>query len=133
MRAGSPARTSRASSSAIFYITGRSAAEEQATLGNLTADGIGIDAGYPQPTVLVNGEDGLFTHPAVADYPKYLRLVAVAPDGICTTAEYKTATRAYIESLGYHIVASFGDQFSDLEGGHAERVFQLPNSNYYLP
>ena len=54
---------------AIIFITGRPAAQEAATLGNLTSDGIGVDAGYPAPTTLVDGEDGLFTKPAVADYP----------------------------------------------------------------
>jgi len=46
---------------------------------------------------------------------------------------YKSATRAHIESLGYEIVGNFGDQFSDLEGGHADRTFKLPNPNYFLP
>ena len=53
---------------AIFFLTGRGALQEAATLGNLTSDGIGVDAGYP-PTTLNDGEDGLFTKPAVADYP----------------------------------------------------------------
>ncbi|GAA1161064.1 HAD family acid phosphatase [Kribbella jejuensis] len=119
---------------AIFYLTGRGAAQEQATLGNLTSDGIGVDAGYPAPTTLTNGEDGLFTKPAVADYPDYLKQ-ACADDknGSCTTIHYKSATRAHIESLGYEIVANFGDQFSDLKGGFADRTFKLPNPNYYLP
>ena len=30
-------------------------------------------------------------------------------------------------------VANFGDQFSDLEGGHADRTFKMPNPNYFLP
>ncbi|GAA2715023.1 MULTISPECIES: HAD family acid phosphatase [Streptomyces] len=51
----------------------------------------------------------------------------------CTTVEYKSGTRAYIESKGYRIVANFGDQFSDLQGGHAERTYKLPNPMYYLP
>ena len=54
---------------AIIYLTGRPATQEPATLGNLTADGVGVDAGYPAPTKLNDGEDGLFTKPAVADYP----------------------------------------------------------------
>ena len=58
---------------AIFYLTGRPATQEAATLGNLTADGIGVDAGLPAPTTLNDGEDGLFTKPAVADYPDYLK------------------------------------------------------------
>ena len=119
---------------AIFYLTGRPAAQEAATLGNLTADGIGVDAGYPAPTTLSDGEDGLFTKPAVADYPDYLKTACAGdPNGSCTTVHYKSATRAHIESLGYDIVANFGDQYSDLQGGYADRVFKLPNPNYFLP
>jgi hypothetical protein len=119
---------------AIFFLTGRPAAQEAATLGNLTADGVGVDAGYPKPTALRDGEDGLFTKPAIADYPDYLKAAcATDPNGSCTTVHYKSATRAHIESLGYDIVANFGDQYSDLEGGHADRTFKLPNPNYFLP
>ena len=119
---------------AVFFLTGRGAAQEQATLGNLTADGVGIDAGYPKPTALGNGEDGLFTKPAVADYPDYLRAAcADDPNGSCTTVHYKSATRRHIESLGYDIVANFGDQYSDLTGGYANRTFKLPNPTYFLP
>jgi predicted secreted acid phosphatase len=119
---------------AVFYLTGRPATQEQATLGNLTADGVGVDAGYPKPTTLSDGEDGLFTKPAVANYPDYLVAACAGdPNGSCTTIHYKSATRAHIESLGYDIVANFGDQLSDLEGGHADRTFKLPNPNYFLP
>ena len=45
----------------------------------------------------------------------------------------KSGTRAYIESLGFKIVANFGDQFSDLLGGYAVKTFKMPNPNYYLP
>lgn len=51
----------------------------------------------------------------------------------CTTIEYKSGTRAHIESRGYDILASFGDQYSDLKGGHAARRVKLPNPMYYLP
>ena len=119
---------------AVFFLTGRPATQEAATLGNLTSDGIGVDAGYPAPTTLNDGEDGLFTKPAVADYPAYLRAACAGdPNGSCTTLHYKSATRAHIESLGYDIVANFGDQFSDLNGGFADRTFKLPNPNYFLP
>ena len=119
---------------AIIFLTGRPASQEAATLGNLTADGIGVDAGYPAPTTLSDGEDGLFTKPAVVDYPAYLQAACAGdPNGSCTTQHYKTATRAHIESLGYRIVANFGDQFSDLKGGFAKRTFKLPNPNYFLP
>ena len=127
-------RTAEREGYAIFFLTGRGAAQEPATLGNLTEDGVGVDAGYPKPTGLPNGEDGLFTKPAVADYPDYLKAAcANDPNGSCTTIRYKSATRAHIESLGFDIVAKFGDQFSDLKGGFADRTFKLPNPNYYLP
>jgi predicted secreted acid phosphatase len=121
---------------AIIFITGRPATQEADTLGNLTSDGVGVDAGYPTPTTLVDGEDGLFTKPAVADYPQYLLdacAVEISGGHSCTTIHYKSATRAHIESLGYDIVANFGDQFSDLKGGHADRSFKMPNPNYFLP
>jgi predicted secreted acid phosphatase len=122
---------------AIFFLTGRPAAQEGATLGNLTdSDTVGLDAGYPAPTTLSNGEDGLFTKPAVADYPAYLKAACadeLAQNKSCTTIHYKSATRAHIESLGYEIVGNFGDQFSDLEGGFADKTFKMPNPNYFLP
>ncbi len=120
---------------AIIWITGRGAAQEAATLGNLTSsDSIGLDAGYPTPTTLNDGEDGLFTKPAVANYPPYLQAAcANDPNGSCTTDHYKAATRAHIESLGYEIVANFGDQFSDFSGGFEDATFKLPNPNYFLP
>jgi predicted secreted acid phosphatase len=34
---------------------------------------------------------------------------------------------------GFVIIASVGDQWSDLEGGHAERVFKVPNPFYLIP
>ena len=119
---------------AVFFLTGRPAAQEEATLGNLTDDGVGVDAGYPAPTPLSETEDGLFTKPAVADYPDYLvAACASSPGGKCTTVQYKTATREHIEAQGYDIVASFGDQNSDLDGGFSDRTFKLPNPSYYLP
>jgi hypothetical protein len=121
---------------AVFYLTGRPQTQEDATRGNLTSDGVGVDAGYPAPTTLSNGEDGLFTKPAVADYPDYLKTACaaeIAAGKTCTTVHYKSATRAHIESLGYEIVGDFGDQFSDLIGGSADRTFKMPNPNYFLP
>ena len=119
---------------AVFWITGRPVTQAAATLGNLGTDGIGVDAGYPAPTTLPDGSSGLFTKPAVASYPDYLKAAcANDPNGACTTIHYKSATRAYIESLGYDIVASFGDQYSDLTGGFADRTFKMPHPNYYLP
>ena len=53
----------------------------------------------------------------------------------CTTIEYKSQTRSTSSrgGGGYDIVANFGDQFSDLIGGYADRAVKLPNPTYYLP
>ena len=63
--------------------------------------------------------------------PASSRLSSCAPT--CTTTQYKSLTRKYIESLGYDIVANFGDQYSDLNGGYADQTFKMPNPMYYLP
>lgn len=49
-----------------------------------------------------------------------------------TTQQFKTATRKAIEAEGYTIVANIGDQDSDLAGGHAEKIFKLPNPFYLV-
>jgi len=43
---------------------------------------------------------------------------------------FKADRRAYIESLGYKVLISIGDQSSDLTGGHTRYTFQLPNYLY---
>lgn len=101
----------------VFWITGRPEAQRADTVRNLTA------AGYQAPADTAH----LYLKNA-ANPPSYL------PCGsTCTTIEYKSGTRAHIESLGYNIVGNFGDQYSDLSGGHAEKSFKLPNPMYYLP
>ena len=134
------ASAAQAEGYAIIFITGRPAAQEPDTLGNLTTDATGVNAGYPQPTTLNDGEDGLFTKPPIANnyaaYPDYLKAACadeIAAGKACTTIHYKSATRAHIESLGYEIVGNFGDQFSDLIGGSADKTFKMPNPNYFLP
>jgi hypothetical protein len=131
---------------AIFFLTGRPASQEPATLANLTTgdwDGVvtdppSVDAGYPSPTPASGTEDGLFTKPPVGSYPDYLNKPEFCADAIaagvsCPTIRYKSGVRAHIESLGWDIVGNFGDQFSDLTGGFADKTFKLPNPNYFLP
>jgi hypothetical protein len=131
---------------AIFFLTGRPANQEPATLANLTtgdADGVvtvppSIDAGYPAPTPASATEDGLFTKPPVGSYPAYLNKPEFCADAIaanvsCPTIRYKSGVRAHLEDLGWDIVGNFGDQFSDLVGGFADKTFKLPNPNYFLP
>jgi predicted secreted acid phosphatase len=63
--------------------------------------------------------------------PAYLKEACGAGDAWkCDGAQYKAATRKYIESRGYDLVASIGDQDSDFTGGYADRTFKLPNPMY---
>ncbi len=123
-------KTAAAEGYAIFFLTGRPAAQATATIGNLTTDASlapAIHAGYPTPKAL-------FTKPALDDYPSYLQFCKADGTSGCSTTHYKTATRQHIEQdLGYDIVANFGDQFSDLNGGFADKTFKMPNPNYFLP
>jgi HAD superfamily, subfamily IIIB (Acid phosphatase) len=50
-----------------------------------------------------------------------------------TTTDYKSGAREQIEQQGYRIIASVGDQYSDLAGGHEAAAFKLPNPFYFLP
>jgi predicted secreted acid phosphatase len=144
---------------AIFFITGRGDSQHQVTIANLESDTAAgfsdlstvtisgktipeVDADYPAPTPIDTGHgsftDGLFTKPPVGSYPAYLDQPQFCAGNItagtsCPTIQYKSGTRAYIESQGYDIVANFGDQFSDLLNGFADKTFKMPNPNYYLP
>jgi predicted secreted acid phosphatase len=90
----------------VFFITGRPEAQREATERNLVA------AGY-------------------SDYQK----LYMVPDGahFASAADFKTPIRAEIEQAGYTIVANVGDQPSDLQGGHAEKRFLLPDPFYRVP
>lgn len=99
-------RQARAADVAVFFITGRPESQRAATERNLAAAG----------------------------YRGYTRL-AMVPEGahFTSAAEFKAPVRAAIEGEGYTIVANVGDQPSDLEGGHAQRAFLLPNPFYRVP
>jgi predicted secreted acid phosphatase len=153
------ASQARAQGYAIFWITGRGDSQHAATVANLVNDSAAglpdidqvtlngftipeVDANYPTPTPIDTGHggfsDGLFTKPPVGQYPAYLNMPQFCGSFIqagqsCPTIQYKSGTRAYIESQGYNIVADIGDQFSDLLGGFADKTFKMPNPNYYLP
>ena len=91
---------------AVFFLTGRSdPAEKLGTLKNLKEAGMGDYAG-----IYFKG----------------------AEDTAPTAAERKAIRRAQIEEKGWTIIASVGDQVSDLVGGHTERGFKLPNPFYEI-
>ena len=91
---------------ALFFITGRDDGQRAATVKNLNK------AGY-------SGWAGLIMAPPGVQY--------------ASAADFKAPQRAAIESNGYTIIANIGDQPSDLDGGHAERTFLLPDPFYRIP
>ena len=99
----------------VFFLTGRPETQRVGTVANLTSEGYDVQGSK------------LY----LKDYTVDTWLSPCATS--CTTTQYKSLTRAHIESLGYDIVANFGDQFSDLNGGFADQTFKLPNPMYYLP
>lgn len=93
---------------AILFLSGRKAPRERAgTEKNLRREGFG-------------------------DYAA-LRLAEPADAAHPTTAARKAAARAAWSAEGWTVIATIGDQESDLAGGHAERAFKLPNPFYRIP
>ncbi len=108
----------------VVGLTGRRANQSEATLGNLAK--VGYTA-FTADNYYTKWASGATPDPAI--YP------AGSPcaDSVCSTIEYKSAVRAYVTAQGYDIIANFGDQYSDLIGGYADRSVKLPNPTYYLP
>jgi predicted secreted acid phosphatase len=105
----------------IVGLTGRNDGQKVATLGNLAK------VGYHGFTSELYFTKWLSTSLP----PAYIDCGA---DDKCSTVEYKSQTRKHVtQDLGYGIVLNVGDQWSDLQGGYADRVLKLPNPTYYLP
>ena len=90
----------------VFFVTGRKESDRLITDKNLK------QAGF-------HDWSGLYLKPE--DYNQS----SVVP--------FKARIRETITKLGYTIIASIGDQESDLKGGYAEKTFKLPNPYYYIP
>lgn len=90
----------------VFFVTGRSISELKATRANL------LKAGFKNWA-------GLYLRPD--DYNQS----SIIP--------FKTKARESITNQGYTIVASIGDQYSDIKGGYMQKGFKLPNPFYHLP
>ncbi|MFF8732589.1 HAD family acid phosphatase [Streptomyces sp. NPDC015171] len=106
----------------VFYNSGLSEAQRAAAVENLKKVGadVNLDAGH------------MFLKDKAAP-PAYLKDCATPGAWNCTTVQYKSGTRKHIEDdLGYEIIANFGDQYSDLDGGHANRTYKLPNPTYFV-
>ena len=46
--------------------------------------------------------------------------------------EFEAPARGKIEEQGYTIIANVGDQWSDLNGGHATQNYKVPNPYYFI-
>jgi predicted secreted acid phosphatase len=99
-------RRAKAVNVTVFFITGRPEKQRSATEKNLK------DTGYV-------GYEGLYMVPDDAKFG--------------SATDFKTPVRVEIERAGYKIIANVGDQPSDLFGGHAEKIFLLPNPFYRVP
>ena len=89
----------------IFFITGRYESEKQATIKNLSEQGF-------------QGWTDIFFKPK-QNQPSNPSL-----------ENYKVSARKQLAQKGYTILASVGDQESDLKGGYALETFKLPNPFY---
>ncbi|HZQ13754.1 MAG TPA: HAD family acid phosphatase [Pseudolabrys sp.] len=98
----------RARQVAVFFITGRTPDQREATIRNLRRAGF-------------DGWAGLTMRPESDKAANK----SVIP--------YKSGERAKIEKRGYTILAAIGDQLSDSDGGSTECKFKLPNPFYFIP
>jgi len=96
-------RTARRLDVAVFLITGRGESDRAATERNLRA--IGCD-----------------------DQAELICKI----DADETNAQFKTEARRRIAARGYTIIANIGDQWSDLDGGGAEKTYKLPDPFYIM-
>ncbi len=54
------------------------------------------------------------------------------PQAAGNVSAFKTDVRRKLTQEGYVIVINIGDQYSDLAGGYAERIYKLPNPFYIV-
>ena len=89
----------------VFFVTGRKVSEKNATIKNLKF------AGY-------NSWSKIYFRPN--DYRK----TSIVP--------FKAGARKEITEQGYTILATIGDQKSDVIGGYANKSYKLPNPFYFI-
>jgi len=116
-------RAAKAANVAVFFISSRT--DEKSTRNNLEKTGfkgftdLFLRSQSPNHRVSAGREDCE---------------KALGVDGDERSIQsFKTKRRAIIQCMGYTIIANIGDQYSDLDGGGAERTFKLPNPFYFIP
>ncbi|MGJ8725179.1 MAG: HAD family acid phosphatase [Roseibacillus sp.] len=91
----------------VIFLTGRTEADRTPTARNLSKEGMGT-------------YERLILRPRKGTVPYQDAVI------------FKTNIRQNLTKEGYTIVANFGDQTSDLEGGYSERIYKLPNPFYRI-
>jgi predicted secreted acid phosphatase len=99
------AKHARAAGVAVFFVTGRREPQRAQTASELTK------LGYAWTDLILRPTN---------DHAK-----SVIP--------FKSGARAAIVAKGYDVLASIGDQWSDVCGGSADHIYKLPNPTYFLP
>ncbi|MBB6628801.1 hypothetical protein H5V45_15850 [Nocardioides sp. KIGAM211] len=123
-------RTAARNGCKVVGLTGRNNAQRTATLDNLAKFYFSKKTDQP----LFRSQYYFTKFTSTDTPPAYVDCAQDADATKCSTIEYKSSTRNYVEDhYGFRIVANFGDQFSDLIGGHSAKVVKLPNPTYYLP
>ncbi|MCA1218631.1 HAD family acid phosphatase [Streptomyces sp. 8L] len=105
----------------VFFLTGLAENLREPAVDNLRKVGYHTDLDQAH----------LFTKDKT-DPPAYLADCATAAAWNCTTVQFKSETREHLEASGYDIIGNFGDQQSDLTGGHADHTYKLPNPTYFV-
>lgn len=105
----------------VFFLTGLSESQREGAVTNLAR--AGYDTRLDTTHVYTKNK---------TDPPAYLSHCATPAAWECTTVQFKEGTRKHIESTGYNIIGSFGDQVSDLAGGYADKTYKLPNPTYFV-
>ena len=117
---------------ALYGITGRPAAQENDTIANLNEQGFTVN-GQPGGTPLFTAR---LCTPRTRPQPVHPRRSRPSPGSTaprmvtrpsCSTVEYKALTRDHIETTdSVDLLMNVGDQWSDLQGGFAERGPRSP-------
>jgi acid phosphatase len=89
----------------IILLTGRRFDERDATVRNLNR------AGYTKIDLLITRSEAELS---------------------LTALEYKSKQRQRLQQQGYTIIATIGDQYSDLDGGYAYYKVKIPNYTYLI-
>ncbi|MFJ9248721.1 HAD family acid phosphatase [Streptomyces sp. NPDC101776] len=105
----------------VFYNSGLKESQRTYAVDNLKK--VGADVNLDADHMFLKDAD---------NPPSYLSGCATAGAWTCTTVQYKSGTRKHIEDLGYNIIANFGDQYSDLDGGYADKTYKIPNPTYFV-